>query len=289
MQLVNAMRRHARATVIGGIVGLVLVASVASAATTEATKAPPKDGVKGATFTKGAKGAKGEKGRKGDKGQKGNTGPAGPQGPAGPTGATGATGPPGPAGPKGDQGIQGAPGTPAATLLRLSGAFSGTNASVATSLDGVHFGPYVDGGAWGGSVAYSGANGLTLSQITQLSYTEMHSAANQGDNPIGTPYLRIFLAGGHDVIFDATLCATVVPAEDAFATHEVTTSTVRYDDDGCDGIAPDQQAWAAVVAAHGSEVVEGIYVTTGFTGGDMLTAILRSIKVNGTEYVFGAA
>ena len=43
------------------------------------------------------------------------------------------------------------------------------------------------------------------------------------------------------------------------------------------------------VAAHGSEVVSGIRVTTGFTGGNTLSALLRSIKVNGTEYVFGAA
>ena len=172
-------------------------------------------------------------------------------------------------------------------MLRLSGDFAGTNASVATTLDGVQFGPYDDGGAWGGSVRYTGADGLTLSQITQLSYTVMHSSAD--DSPIGSPYLRIFLNGDtHDVIFDATRCATVVPTEDEFHTYEVTTGEVRYDDDSCDGVPPDQQTWAAVVAAHGSEVVSGIVVTTGFSGGDMLSALLRSIKVNGTEYVFGA-
>ena len=284
MQLINAMRKHARAAVIGGIVGLVLVASVASAATTGATKAPPKNGVKGVTFTKGAKRAKGVKGERGKKGDKGERGPKGDRGPAGPAGLQGPAGPAGPAGPKGDQG---APGTPAPTLLRLSGDFSGTNASVATSLDGVQFGPYANGGAWGGSVAFTGADGMTLSQITQLSYTVKHSTAD--DSAIGSPYVRIFLGEGDDVIFDATQCATVVPTEDENHTYEVTAGDVRYDDDWCDGVAPDQQAWADVVAAHGSEVVAGIYVTTGFTGGDMLSAILRSIKVNGTDYVFGAA
>jgi hypothetical protein len=284
MQLINAMRKHARATVIGGIIGFVLVASVASAATTGATKAPPKQGVKGVTFTKGAKGAKGAKGHKGDRGPKGDKGDRGPKGDTGPAGPQGPAGPAGPAGPKGDQG---APGTPAPTMLRLSCSFSGTNASVATSLDGVQFGPYADGGAWGGSVAFTGANGLTLAQITQLSYTVKHSTAD--DDAIGSPYLRVFLAGGHDVIFDATKCATVVPTEDENHTYEVTSGDVRYDDDSCDGVAPDQQPWAAVVAAHGSEFIEGIYVTTGFTGGDSLTAILRSLKVNGTSYVFGAA
>jgi hypothetical protein len=281
MKLINALRSHARAAVIGGIVGLVLVASVASAATTELTKAPPKHGVKGVTYTKGAKGHKGDRGKKGDKGDRG------PKGDTGPAGAPGPQGPAGPAGPAGPKGDQGAPGTPAPTMLRLSGAFSGTNASVATSLDGVQFGPYDNGGAWGGSVAFTGANGLTLAQITQLSYTVKHSSAD--DSAIGSPYLRIFLANDHDVIFDATKCATVVPTEDENHTYEVTAGDVRYDDDSCDGIAPDQQAWAAVVAAHGSEVVSGIYVTTGFTGGDMLSAILRSVKVNGTNYVFGAA
>ena len=142
--------------------------------------------------------------------------------------------------------------------------------------------------AAGGSVVFNGANGLTLAQLTQLSFTVKHSSAD--DNAITSPYLRIFLDGDtHDVIFDATQCATVVPAEDVFSTHEVVGSDVRYDDDGCDGVAPDQQAWANVVAAHGSKVVSGIKVTTGFTGGATLSALLRSIKVNGTEYVFGAA
>ncbi len=184
-------------------------------------------------------------------------------------------------------GPQGPPGTSAPTLLRLSGNFAGTNASVATTLDGVQFGPYANGGLAGGSVLYTGANGLTLAQITQLSYTVEHSTAN--GNAIGSPYLRIFLAGDHDVIFDATQCATTVPSENVFHTYEVTVGAVRYDDDSCDGGAPGQQAWADVLAQHGSEVVTGIKVTTGFTGGDTLSALLRSLKVNGTDYVFGAA
>ena len=57
----------------------------------------------------------------------------------------------------------------------------------------------------------------------------------------------------------------------------------------CDGGAPGQQGWTAVLADHGSELVTGIKVTTGFTGGDTLSALLRSLKVNGTDYVFGAA
>ena len=121
-------------------------------------------------------------------------------------------------------------------------------------------------------LVYHGADGLTLAQLAQLSYTINHSSAN--DSPIAAPYLRIFLDNDtHDVIFDQ------------FNTFEVTTGAVRYDDDPCGGSG--QQPWATVVATHGSQVVSGIYVTTGFTGGADLTAILRSLSVNGHAFVFG--
>jgi len=205
----------------------------------------------------------------------------GRQGPAGPAGPAGAQGPQGAQGPKGDKGDK-------ATLQRLTGDFSGTNATVATSLDGVQFGPYPDGGAWGGSVLYTGANGLTLGDINQLSYVIEHSSGN--DSPIAAPYLRIFLVGDtHDVIFDPTKCATVVPPEDQFNTFEVTTGDVRYDDDSCDGVPPDQQPWATVKAAHGTEVISGITVTAGFAGGIPLAAILRSLSVNGHAFTFGSS
>ena len=74
-----------------------------------------------------------------------------------------------------------------------------------------------------------------------------------------------------------------------FNTYEVVGNSVRYDDDSCDGVAPDQQPWATVVAAHGTEVITGIGVTAGFAGGKPLAAILRTLKVNGTTFTFGAA
>jgi hypothetical protein len=202
-------------------------------------------------------------------------------------GAKGDAGPQGPKGEAGAQGLQGPAGKPAPTLQRLAGDFSGTNASVATSLDGVQFGPYSDGGAWGGSVRYNGMNGKRLDQITQLSYEFMYSAADEAK--IGAPYLRIFLDNGKDVIFDATQCATKVPPKNMFNKFDVVGKDVRYDDDSCDGVAPDQQPWSAVVAAHGSDVISGIYVTTGFTGGSNLTALLRGLSVNGHQFTFGSA
>jgi hypothetical protein len=230
---------------------------------------------------------RGPRGLQGVRGLPGPAGPQGPQGPAGPAGAQGAQGPAGPAGPTGPQGPKGDKGDPAPTLLRLSGDFSGTNASVATTLDGVQFGPYPSA-AWGGSVAYAGAGGLTLSQITQLGYVMKHSSGD--DSPIASPYLRIFLEGGHDVIFDPTECATTVPDEDEFITYDVLAASpsgeFRYDDDACAGT--EHLTWAQVLAAHGGETVTEIIITTGFSGGAPLAAILRSVSVNGTEYVFGA-
>jgi hypothetical protein len=219
-------------------------------------------------------------------GKQGVTGPAGPQGLKGDVGLQG---------PKGDTGPQGPKGTPAPTLQRLTGDFSGTNASVATTLDGVQFGPYSDGGAWAGSVRYDGADGLTLSQIKQLSYNVKYSAADTA--PIGDAYLRIFLSNGKDVIFDPTQCATTVPDKNVFHTFDVVGSNVRYDDDSCDGSGDHnfpgspagQQSWESVLANHGSDVVSGIYVTTGWTGGSDLTAILRNLSVNGQSFTFGSA
>ena len=97
-------------------------------------------------------------------------------------------------------------------VASLSGDFAATNPSLTKTADGVHFGPYANGGAAGGSLFYSGANGLTLRQITWLGYSENHSTSD--DSPIAAPYLRIFLNNDtDDVIFDPTRCATVVPPE----------------------------------------------------------------------------
>ncbi len=193
-------------------------------------------------------------------------------------------------GPQGPQGLQGPPGTPAATLLRLSGDFAGTNASVATSLDGVQFGPYTDGGAAGGSVFYGGANGLTLGDIDQLRYTVTYSTAD--DTAIGRRTCASSWTADDDprrASSTPTECATAVPTEDEFHTYEVTAGDVRYDDDGCDGVPPAQQPWATVQAAHAAEVISGIYVTTGFAGGAELAALLRTLTVNGEAFTFGSA
>jgi hypothetical protein len=184
------------------------------------------------------------------------------------------------------KGARGRRGLKGATGAQGPQGATQTNASVATTLDGVQFGPYANGGNAGGSVRYDGADGLTLGDISELAYRIMHSTSD--DNAISAPYLRIFLNNDNDdVIFDPTQCATTVPGEDTFQTFEVTTGSVRYDDDSCTS-SSNQQPWATVKAAHASDVISGIYVTAGFAGGADLSAILRSLSVNGHVFTFGA-
>jgi hypothetical protein len=70
-------------------------------------------------------------------------------------------------------------------------------------------------------------------------------------------------------------------------TFDVTAGDVRYNDDSCDGVPPDQQPWADVVTAHGDQTISGIYITTGFSGGMDLSAFLTDLRVNGMTFHFG--
>ena len=109
---------------------------------------------------------------KGKPGATGAQGPAGAQGPGRAAGRHRREGRrrvpsalPEPRAPRaGLQGLTGHSWT-AHRRVRLTGDFSGSNASVATTLDGVQFGPYSNGGTAGGSVAFAGVDGLTLAAI----------------------------------------------------------------------------------------------------------------------------
>lgn len=213
------------------------------------------DGTSGVNGAKGADGTNGTAGANGTNGANGNDGATGPQGPAGTSGA-------------------------------LPADFAFTNSSVRLTEAGVQFGRYGDGGAEGGSVRYDGLNGAKLSDIASLAYTARYSTSD--GSPLGAPYLRVFLNDDTvDVVFDPTECATASPAEGVLHTFDVTAGNVRYNDDACDGIAPDQQAWSDVVADHGDDVISGVYVTTGFSGGKDARATLTKLDVNDVGFTFG--
>ena len=188
-------------------------------------------------------------------------------------------------------------------VTQLSGQFGATNPSVVSTNDGVQFGVYSDAST-GGSLKYSGANGLTLGSLTDLSYTFIYKADNEPANYTAAPYLRVFTDGpdAHplvdedgdgnpandpvDVILDASNCATE-PNLDQAVPHTyqmVGYAHLRYADDGCSSL-PDQ-SWTDIVAGHGGEHVTGIFITQGFAVGTNMSALVTRLTVNGDTFCF---
>lgn len=175
----------------------------------------------------------------------------------------------------------------ATPVTSLTGDWGATNSSLRLTPDGVNFGIYPDANS-GGSLYYGGMNGLTLADVEQLSYTFRYTSLNEPDNYSAAPYLRIFLNGDtQDVILDPSMCATQDTPRNEELTFEITTSEVRYSDDGCNS-NDNRQSWADVVAAHGADVISGIYVTQGFSVGTAFSADLFELSVNGEVFDFGA-
>jgi hypothetical protein len=224
-------------------------------------------------------------GAKGDKGSSGTPGTPGTPGVKGDAGDRGAVGPDGAIGPRGDGTIIVTPDTPGVCY---------TNPSVNLTPDGVVFGPY-QSNEQGGSVCINPGEGVTLADVAHLAYTASFSATTDNGD---APYLRIFTNDGtndHDVLFApstqpggcvayAATDALVVPvpphsiqcaSRGRMIEYHVDQGTVRYDDDP--GAGPDDR-WSAVINAHGSEVVTGIYVTSGFSQPDTTGAVLNSIS-----------
>jgi hypothetical protein len=128
--------------------------------------------------------------------------------------------------------------------------------------------------------------------VADFSYTFTY---RQSDVPATTgaaPYARVFLdtdgdgAVDRDVVLDPSFCGTRTPEQATDLTFQMIGNSVRYDDDGCDGVPPDQQRWADVVAAHGGEKIIGLLVSQGNSTGHDVSALLRRITVNGTTFAF---
>jgi hypothetical protein len=191
----------------------------------------------------------------------------------------------------GQPGPQGPPGKDAQTVVRaLNGRpFAATNASVSLTPDGVEFGPYTDGGAAGGSLYFSGLNGQRLSAVRSLVYYIRYVA--EGDTGgVGAPYLRVFLENDtHDAIFSPNTQPPDPDVEEGPFHEWVATSGVwRYDDDAGSGgpYGLNGAPFSTLIADHGTERISGIYITTGFSAGTNLAALLRWWEINGQRYAF---
>jgi len=190
---------------------------------------------------------------------------------------------PSPAG-SGAQGPKGDKGDPATTTVDLSGAWHATNASVTATPNGVAFGPYADGGSAGGSVCYSGLNGKTLADVESMSFYARYTA-DTDTGGVGVPYLRIFLNNdAADVIFSGnTQTPNPDMAQGPFHEWVTTAGSWRYDDDKVN--SPDAP-FADVQAAHATEVISKVCISTGFTSGTNLSSLLRWAEINGQTFTF---
>lgn len=197
-------------------------------------------------------------------------------------------------GAKGDPGTKGDKGDSGETRITSlpSGGFEATNASVSHTPDGVEFGPYINGGGAGGSLCYSGLNGKPLSAVKSLLYKARYTSDGETGG-VGVPYLRIFTdSDTHSVIFSPnTQPPDSDTAEGPFHLWAATSGLWRYDDDGGSGgpgtYGPNGAPFMQVVGDHGTETISSICITTGFTAGTNLAALLRSFEINGQRKVFG--
>jgi hypothetical protein len=171
-------------------------------------------------------------------------------------------------------------------VTNLTGVFTASNPSVTMSPDGVNFGPYADGGASGGTLNYSGLNGQPLSAVKNLVYYARYMATT-ATGGVGAPYLRIFLTGDtHDAIFSPdTQQPNPDTAQGPFHEWVATSGSWRYDDDAGNNA---DESFAALIAAHGAETISGIKITTGFSSGANLQALLRWMQINGETFNFGS-
>jgi hypothetical protein len=207
----------------------------------------------------------------------------------GPGGAPGTPGTPG------NPGSPGTPGNPAQTKVTAlpTQGFGATNASLELTADGVEYGPYGDGGSAGGSLCYSGLNGQPLSAIVKQVYQARYTS--DGDTGgVGVPYLRVFLNGDSD---DAIFSPNTQPpdpdvSEGPFHIWDATAGVWRYDDDSGSGgpgtYGVNGAPYGTLQADHGTETISDICITTGFTAGVNLEALLREWQINSTNYSFGS-
>lgn len=198
-------------------------------------------------------------------------------------------------------------------VQQLNGDFAASNSTVTKTPDGVHFGTYANAGIIGGTLIYTGANG-PLASLDEFAYTFTYRQAT--DTTGAAPYARVFIdddpavdADGdgvpnndidEDILLDPSMtgataapagtCPAVEPPQATDLTFSMSTHLVRLNDDpGADcanSVMTFAQAKAAVLAAFPNAAVSSLNVTQGFSTGQDVSALVRSITVNGTTFAF---
>jgi hypothetical protein len=168
--------------------------------------------------------------------------------------------------------------------------FSASNGTVKNTKDGVTFGPYANGGLDGGSMCTTNLNGQKLNDVKHLAYIARYTSTGDTGG-VGVPYLRIFTQNNsHDAIFSPnTQPPDADTAEGPFHTWVATAGLWRYDDDGDLGTGEFGHGapLGDVKQTHGNETISKICISTGFSAGTNLSALLRSWEINSKDYAFG--
>ena len=102
---------------------------------------------------------------------------------------------------------------------------------------------------------------------------------------VGVPYLRIFTQNDTNswIFSPNTQAPDPDIVEGPFHEWVATSGSWRYNDDA--GTGPDSP-FADLVNLHGTEVISSVCVTTGFSAGSNLSALLRWIQINGQRFEF---
>lgn len=239
-------------------------------------------GPSGATGAQGSSGATGAQGPSGATGTQGPSGAIGAQGPSGATGAQGATGPA--SGDPNSLSLVGTLGTSRTVAAPAWGAVAGTCTTTAvgsSSLDaaGLEIGVPNDNAFAGAQ--YNPPTGITLSDLSALSYTERYTRGPTGAGSSDAPFVEI------DVVTGASTTASV--------------SFAPYAQHASGGLSPSVwQTWnvleadslysvnhgssntplATVLSTYGTDQVQDIEIEAGCGTGDAgSTSTVSSIQL----------
>ncbi|MFL5660122.1 MAG: hypothetical protein ACJ8BW_02090 [Ktedonobacteraceae bacterium] len=169
-------------------------------------------------------------------------------------------------------------------VTELSGLWTVTNSTVRLTPDGIVYGPYADGAVGGGSIRFHGMDGLPFSAVRNLAFHMRYTA----DKTPTEPFSRVFTVdadgNAHNAIFTPATQAYTGLGPGPFQEWLASAGTWRYDDDPGEGF---DSSFDDIKAAHGDDIITSIGVTLGFSGGQNLTGLLRSMQINGNRYTFG--